>query len=118
MIPFSRAGLGTTFSMVLSSLFSIKDGQIAWGALGFFGQTLISFDLIHWILNPESWMEDIYFQEVTWYGLAASFEVEYISFLHNKHQNILDSLAAGKLDEKITSTLETVAEDLSSKYAL
>ena len=46
------------------------------------------------------------------------FEVEYISFLHNKHQNILDSLAAGKLDEKITSTLETVAEDLSSKYAL
>ena len=46
------------------------------------------------------------------------FEVEYISFLHNKHQNILDSLAAGKLDEQITSTLETVAEDLSSKYAL
>ena len=46
------------------------------------------------------------------------FEVEYISFLHNKHQNILDSLAVGKLDEKITSTLEAVAEDLSSKYAL
>jgi F-type H+-transporting ATPase subunit alpha len=46
------------------------------------------------------------------------FEVEYISFLHNKHQNILDSLAAGKLDEKITSTLEIVAEELSSKYSL
>ena len=46
------------------------------------------------------------------------FEVEYISFLHNKHQNTLDSLAAGKLDAEITSTLEKVAKDLSSKYAL
>ena len=46
------------------------------------------------------------------------FEVEYISYLHNKHQNTLDSLAAGKLDAEITSTLEKVAKDLSSKYAL
>ena len=46
------------------------------------------------------------------------FEVEYISYLHNKHQDTLDALAAGKLDKDITSTLEKVAEDLSSKYAL
>ena len=45
------------------------------------------------------------------------FEVEYISFLHQKHQNILDDLASGKLDEKITSTLEKVVKELSSKYS-
>ena len=45
------------------------------------------------------------------------FNVEYISFLHQKHQNILDDLASGKLDEKITSTLEKVVKELSSKYS-
>tara|TARA_B100001758_G_scaffold245078_1_gene257465 strand:+ start:786 stop:2366 length:1581 start_codon:yes stop_codon:yes gene_type:complete len=45
------------------------------------------------------------------------FEKEYILFLHSKHQDTLDALASGKLTEEIKSTLETVAADLSSKYA-
>ena len=45
------------------------------------------------------------------------FEVEYISFLHQKHQNILDDLASGKLNENITSTLEKVVSELSPKYS-
>jgi F-type H+-transporting ATPase subunit alpha len=45
------------------------------------------------------------------------FEVEYISFLHQKHQNILDDLASGKLNENITSTLEKVVSELSQKYS-
>ena len=44
------------------------------------------------------------------------FEVEYISFLHSKHQETLDDLAKGKLTDKIKLTLEKVATDLSSKY--
>jgi len=44
------------------------------------------------------------------------FENEYISFLHSKHQPLLDDLAAGKLTEEIKSTLERVASELSSKY--
>ena len=44
------------------------------------------------------------------------FEKDYISFLHSKHQNVLDDLASGKLTDKITSTLSTVAAELSKKY--
>lgn len=44
------------------------------------------------------------------------FEAEFIGFMHQKHQNILDDLAAGKLTDEITSTLEGVAADLSKKY--
>ena len=45
------------------------------------------------------------------------FEGEYIAFLHAKHQDVLDALAAGKLTDEIKSTLKSVAADLSSKYA-
>jgi len=45
------------------------------------------------------------------------FESEFLKFLHAKHQNILDALSAGKLTEEIKSTIETVAADLSQKYA-
>ncbi len=45
------------------------------------------------------------------------FETEFISFMHQKHQNILDDLAAGKLTEEITSTIKKIAADLSKKYA-
>ena len=45
------------------------------------------------------------------------FETEYISFLHSKHQDVLDNLAAGILTEEIKSTLESVAGELSAKYA-
>ena len=45
------------------------------------------------------------------------FETEFISFMHQKHQDVLDALAAGKLTDEIKNTLETVAADLSKKYA-
>ena len=45
------------------------------------------------------------------------FESEFMAFLHAKHQDILDSLAAGKLTDEIKSTIEKVAADLSQKYA-
>ena len=44
------------------------------------------------------------------------FETEFISFMHQKHQDVLDALAAGKLTDEIKNTLETVASDLSKKY--
>ena len=44
------------------------------------------------------------------------FETDYISFLHSKHQDVLDSLAKGKLSDEITNTLKSVAKELSSKY--
>ena len=44
------------------------------------------------------------------------FETEFLSFMRAKHKNILDDLAEGKLTEKITSTIENVAADLSKKY--
>jgi F-type H+-transporting ATPase subunit alpha len=44
------------------------------------------------------------------------FETEFISFMHQKHQNILDDLAVGKLTEEITSTIKKVTTDLSKKY--
>ena len=40
------------------------------------------------------------------------FEVEYISFLHQKHQKTLDELAAGKLNDEITSVLENAVKEL------
>ena len=46
-----------------------------------------------------------------------AFETEFISFIHQKHQNILDDLAVGKLSDEITSTLEKIAADLTKKYA-
>ena len=45
------------------------------------------------------------------------FEAEYIAFLHTKHQDALDALAVGKLSDEIKLTLESVAADLTSKYA-
>ena len=45
------------------------------------------------------------------------FEVEFIAFLHQKHQDVLDALAAGKLTDEIKNTLKTVTADLSKKYS-
>ena len=45
------------------------------------------------------------------------FEAEFLSFLHQKHQNVLDDLASGKLNESITETLNTVVKELTPKYA-
>ncbi len=44
------------------------------------------------------------------------FEAEFLSYMSNKHQDVLDLLRTGKLDDKITSTLEKAAEELSAKY--
>ena len=45
------------------------------------------------------------------------FETEFISFMYQKHQNVLDDLAAGKLTDEITATLESVTSDLTKKYS-
>ena len=45
------------------------------------------------------------------------FETEFISFMHQKHQNVLDDLAAGKLTDETTATLESVTSDLTKKYS-
>tara|TARA_B100000902_G_scaffold12252_1_gene14910 strand:+ start:41665 stop:43245 length:1581 start_codon:yes stop_codon:yes gene_type:complete len=45
------------------------------------------------------------------------FEAEFISYMHEKNQSTLDSLADGKLTDEIKSVIEKVAADLSQKYA-
>jgi F-type H+-transporting ATPase subunit alpha len=45
------------------------------------------------------------------------FETEFLSFLHQKHQNVLDDLASGKLNDSITDTLNSVVKELTLKYA-
>ena len=44
------------------------------------------------------------------------FEKEFLSFLNAKHRDTLDALKAGKLDDKITDVIESVAKELSAKY--
>ena len=44
------------------------------------------------------------------------FETEFLSFLHQKHQDVLDDLSVGKLTDEIKSKIEKVAADLSQKY--
>ncbi|WP_316813577.1 F0F1 ATP synthase subunit alpha [Pedobacter heparinus] len=44
------------------------------------------------------------------------FEVEYLQQLELRHPDTLKALKAGKFDDSITSVLETVAKELSSKY--
>ena len=45
------------------------------------------------------------------------FETEFLSFLHQKHQNVLDDLASGRLNDSITDTLNSVVKELTPKYA-
>ena len=45
-----------------------------------------------------------------------AFETEFLSYMANKHQDVLDSLRAGKLDDNITGTLEKAAEELTARY--
>ena len=44
------------------------------------------------------------------------FETEFLSYMANKHQDVLDSLRAGKLDDNITSTIEKAALELTARY--
>ncbi len=45
-----------------------------------------------------------------------TFENEFIDYLSNKHQDVLDTLRAGKLTDEVTDTLEKVAKDLAANY--
>lgn len=45
-----------------------------------------------------------------------AFEEEYIQQLEQRYPEILQGLKAGKLDDTITNTLETVAKELAAKY--
>ena len=42
--------------------------------------------------------------------------MEFLSFLHEKHQKVLDDLADGKLTDDIKLIIESVASELSQKY--
>lgn len=44
------------------------------------------------------------------------FETEYLDYLDAKHRDTLDQIKAGKIDDSITSVLETSAKELSAKY--
>lgn len=44
------------------------------------------------------------------------FEVEYLSFLENKHKDVLNRLKAGEFNDEITAVLEKVCKELSDKY--
>jgi len=44
------------------------------------------------------------------------FEVEYLSYLRDRHADVLKQLKSGVLNDEITGTLESVAKDLGSKY--
>jgi F-type H+-transporting ATPase subunit alpha len=44
------------------------------------------------------------------------FERDFLAFLNNKHRDTLDALKAGKLDDAITSVIETVAKEVAAKY--
>ncbi|MCD6543925.1 MAG: F0F1 ATP synthase subunit alpha [Flavobacteriaceae bacterium] len=46
------------------------------------------------------------------------FEIEFLDFLKNKHQDILQVLKSGKLTDEAIATIEQVAKDLSTKYNL
>ncbi|MDA0194764.1 MAG: F0F1 ATP synthase subunit alpha [Bacteroidetes bacterium] len=45
-----------------------------------------------------------------------AFEKEFLEVLNSQHQEVLDQLGAGKLDDAITGVLEDVAKRLASQY--
>ncbi len=45
-----------------------------------------------------------------------AFESEFLNQLEIRHRDTLDAIKAGKIDDSITSVLEKVASELSSKY--
>ncbi len=45
------------------------------------------------------------------------FERNFLDMLRSKHADALKTLAAGKLEESVTNTLASVAEDLAKEYA-
>jgi F-type H+/Na+-transporting ATPase subunit alpha len=47
---------------------------------------------------------------------VVDFETEFLHFLNQKHKDLLDELAEGKLTDEATKTLTKVAEDIAHKY--
>jgi F-type H+-transporting ATPase subunit alpha len=45
-----------------------------------------------------------------------AFEFEFIQQLDQRYPEVLQGLKAGKLDDTITTALETVAKELGDKY--
>lgn len=44
------------------------------------------------------------------------FEKEYIEYMKVKHADVLKTISEGKLDDNVTSTMESVAKDIAAKY--
>ncbi|HET6990462.1 MAG TPA: F0F1 ATP synthase subunit alpha, partial [Bacteroidia bacterium] len=44
------------------------------------------------------------------------FEVDFLTYMRNKHAGVLADLKAGKLDDNITGALESAAKEISAKY--
>ncbi len=44
-------------------------------------------------------------------------EVEFLEIMENSHKGVLDTLAAGKLTEEVTSTIEKVIASVTAKFA-
>jgi F-type H+-transporting ATPase subunit alpha len=45
------------------------------------------------------------------------FEVAFIEYLNAKHRDTLDTLRAGKIDDSVTSVLETVGAEIAKNYS-
>ena len=44
------------------------------------------------------------------------FEIDYLEFLKAKHNDVLQTLKSGKLNDEVLATLEDVAKEISTKY--
>ena len=45
------------------------------------------------------------------------FEVAFVDYLNAKHKDVLNQLKAGKIDDSITSVLESVGAEIAKNYA-
>ncbi|MBU6325250.1 MAG: F0F1 ATP synthase subunit alpha [Bacteroidetes bacterium] len=45
------------------------------------------------------------------------FEAQYLEYLDAKHRDVLDQIRAGKIDDSITSVLETACKEISKNFA-
>ena len=45
-----------------------------------------------------------------------NFETEFIHYMHEKHQDVLDVLASGKIDDEIMSKLQAACAEVAKKY--
>ena len=44
------------------------------------------------------------------------FEEAYVSYLEQKHKDVLNLLKSGKIDDNVTSVLEAAGEEISKNY--